>query len=119
SASSSTTTEAKRAGRHGGLRSRTGWMATESSYGLTMTRLALGTGMHSSVAAVDAAWAVGIRAFDTAPFYRLGRSERELGAALAARPRDEYTLSTKVGRLLRGGKAVFDLSPAGMRASFA
>src|SRR4051795_5708472 len=119
SASSSTTTEAKRAGRHGGLRSRTGWMATQSSYGLTMTRLALGTGMHSSASAVDAAWALGIRTFDTAPFYRLGQSEQELGQALAARRRDDYTLTTKVGRVLRGGEAVFDFSPDGIRASFA
>ena len=83
-----------------------------------MTRLALGTGMHSSAAAVDAAWALGVRTFDTAPFYRLGRSERELGAALALRPREEYVLSTKVGRVLRNGAAVFDLSPAGIRESF-
>src|SRR4051812_28042280 len=94
-------------------------MATQSSYGLTMTRLALGTGMHSSPSAVDAAWALGIRTFDTAPFYRLGQSERELGAALAARPRDDYTLSTKVGRVLREGEAVFDFSPEGIRRSLA
>jgi D-threo-aldose 1-dehydrogenase len=75
--------------------------------------------MHSSASAVDAAWALGIRTFDTAPFYRLGQSERELGAALAARPREEYTLSTKVGRVLRDGEAVFDLSPDGIRTSFA
>jgi len=86
-----------------------------------MTRLGLGTGMHSSVSAVVAAWELGIRAFDTAPFYRLGQSERELGAALRARTRtrSEYTLSTKVGRLLRDGEAVFDFSPAGIRMSFA
>ena len=51
-------------------------------------------------AAVDAAWDAGIRYFDTAPHYGLGLSERRLGAALADRPRDEYVLSTKVGRLL-------------------
>ncbi|MEL4319409.1 aldo/keto reductase [Leifsonia sp. YIM 134122] len=51
-------------------------------------------------AAVDAAWDAGIRYFDTAPHYGLGLSEHRLGAALAARPRDEYVLSTKVGRLL-------------------
>jgi D-threo-aldose 1-dehydrogenase len=51
-------------------------------------------------AAVDAAWEAGIRYFDTAPHYGLGLSERRLGAALAGRPRDEYVLSTKVGRLL-------------------
>src|SRR6185312_16455415 len=56
---------------------------------------------------VDAAWAAGVRFFDTAPHYGLGLSERRLGAALAARPRGEYTLSSKVGRILEptGGTA--------------
>ncbi|GAA3839136.1 aldo/keto reductase [Sphaerisporangium flaviroseum] len=49
---------------------------------------------------VEAAWAAGIRYFDTAPHYGLGLSERRLGAVLRDRPRDSYTLSTKVGRLL-------------------
>lgn len=61
-------------------------------------------------AAVDAAWEGGIRAFDTAPHYGLGLSERRLGDALRHRPRDEYVISTKVGRLLEpaipGGCAV-------------
>jgi D-threo-aldose 1-dehydrogenase len=51
-------------------------------------------------AAVDAAWDGGIRFFDTAPHYGLGLSERRLGAALRGRPRDDYVISTKVGRLL-------------------
>jgi D-threo-aldose 1-dehydrogenase len=51
-------------------------------------------------AAVDAAWDGGIRSFDTAPHYGLGLSERRLGAALRDRPRDEFTVSTKVGRIL-------------------
>lgn len=51
-------------------------------------------------ATVDAAWDAGVRTFDTAPHYGLGLSERRLGAALRDRPRDAYTLSTKVGRLL-------------------
>ncbi|WP_253804614.1 aldo/keto reductase [Kitasatospora paracochleata] len=50
--------------------------------------------------AVAAAWDVGVRYFDTAPHYGLGLSERRLGDALRARPRDEYVLSTKVGRVL-------------------
>jgi D-threo-aldose 1-dehydrogenase len=54
-----------------------------------------------AVGVVDAAWAGGIRSFDTAPHYGLGLSERRLGAALRDRPRDEYVISTKVGRLLR------------------
>lgn len=51
-------------------------------------------------AVVDAAWDLGVRYFDTAPYYGLGLSERRLGEALRQRPRAEYTLSTKVGRLL-------------------
>jgi D-threo-aldose 1-dehydrogenase len=51
-------------------------------------------------ATVDAAWDAGIRVFDTAPHYGLGLSERRLGAALRGRPRGEFVLSTKVGRIL-------------------
>jgi D-threo-aldose 1-dehydrogenase len=54
---------------------------------------------------VDEAWARGIRYFDTAPHYGLGLSERRLGVALAGRPREEYVLSTKVGRLLEENPA--------------
>jgi len=50
--------------------------------------------------AVDAAWNAGIRYFDTAPHYGLGLSERRLGISLRTRPRDDYVISTKVGRLL-------------------
>ncbi|WGL50549.1 aldo/keto reductase [Nocardioides sp. BP30] len=51
-------------------------------------------------AAVAAAYEAGITYFDTAPHYGLGLSERRLGSALAAYPRDSFTLSTKVGRAL-------------------
>ena len=51
-------------------------------------------------ASVDAAWRGGIRYFDTAPHYGLGLSERRLGIALAGYPRGDFTISTKVGRLL-------------------
>ena len=53
-----------------------------------------------AAAAVDAAWDAGIRYFDTAPHYGLGLSERRLGKALASRPRGEFAVSTKVGRVL-------------------
>jgi len=53
-----------------------------------------------ALAAVDRAWDRGIRYFDTAPHYGLGLSERRLGAALARYDRDDYVVSTKVGRLL-------------------
>jgi D-threo-aldose 1-dehydrogenase len=49
---------------------------------------------------VDAAWDAGVRYFDTAPHYGLGLSEQRLGAALRSRPREQYAVSTKVGRLL-------------------
>ncbi|MFI9551501.1 aldo/keto reductase [Nonomuraea endophytica] len=79
---------------------------------------------------VDAAWESGIRYFDTAPYYGLGLAERRLGAALRERPRSEYVLSTKVGRLIRSGPggpgifavaddrhAVWDFSRAGVLRS--
>jgi D-threo-aldose 1-dehydrogenase len=49
---------------------------------------------------VGAAWRNGCRSFDTAPHYGHGLSERRLGAALRDHPRDEFVLSSKVGRLL-------------------
>jgi D-threo-aldose 1-dehydrogenase len=55
---------------------------------------------EAAFATVEAAWDSGIRTFDTAPHYGLGLSERRLGAALRGRPRNTYTVSTKVGRLL-------------------
>ncbi len=51
-------------------------------------------------ATVDAAWNDGIRYFDNAPFYGAGLAEIRMGDALADRPRDEYVISTKVGRLI-------------------
>lgn len=55
---------------------------------------------HEAEQVLEAAWTAGLRYFDTAPFYGRGRSERRIGAFLGERPRDEFTLSTKVGRLL-------------------
>jgi len=49
---------------------------------------------------LDRAWADGCRRFDTAPHYGHGLSEHRMGQALRARPREAYTLSSKVGRLL-------------------
>jgi len=51
-------------------------------------------------AVVEAAWEGGIRYFDTAPLYGHGLSEKRLGAHLGALPRDNFVLSSKVGRLL-------------------
>jgi D-threo-aldose 1-dehydrogenase len=54
----------------------------------------------TATATLEAAWDGGIRYFDTAPHYGLGLSERRLGAFLREKPRDEFIVSTKVGRLL-------------------
>lgn len=51
-------------------------------------------------ATVEAAWDDGIRYFDTAPLYGAGLAELRLGEALAGRPRADYVISTKVGRLI-------------------
>ncbi|MFC4628149.1 aldo/keto reductase [Promicromonospora alba] len=78
--------------------------------GIRLTTLGLGAAPAGNLyqamtdedahATFEAAWATGIRYFDTAPHYGLGLSERRLGAFLRTRPRDELVVSTKVGRLL-------------------
>lgn len=52
-------------------------------------------------ATLDGAWDAGVRFFDTAPFYGYTLSERRLGAALRGRPRGQFVISTKVGRLMQ------------------
>jgi D-threo-aldose 1-dehydrogenase len=56
---------------------------------------------QAAEAIVSAAWAAGVRYVDTAPFYGVGQAERAVGDAMRDHPRDEWVLSTKVGRLLR------------------
>jgi D-threo-aldose 1-dehydrogenase len=51
-------------------------------------------------ATVVAAWDAGTRFFDTAPFYGAGLAEIRLGKILARRKREDYVLSTKVGRII-------------------
>jgi D-threo-aldose 1-dehydrogenase len=57
-----------------------------------------------ATAIVDTAYDGGVRYFDTSPYYGYGRSELRMGAALRRKPRDEYILSTKVGRVLHAMK---------------
>jgi D-threo-aldose 1-dehydrogenase len=67
---------------------------------------------EESWAILDAAWEVGVRYFDTAPHYGLGLSEIRLGAFLRTKPRADFVLSTKVGRLIRpnpDGRGALDL----------
>src|SRR5688572_17360823 len=49
---------------------------------------------------LSAAWDSGMRYFDTAPLYGLGLSEVRVGRLLAQHPREDFIVSTKVGRLL-------------------
>lgn len=85
---------------------------------------------------LETAWECGVRSFDTAPHYGLGLSEVRLGAFLRTKPRSQFTVSTKVGRLLRRDpdwsgelddendfavparlRRVWDFSPEGVRRS--
>jgi D-threo-aldose 1-dehydrogenase len=66
-----------------------------------------------SRATLDAAWAAGVRYYDTAPWYGRGLSEHRLGGLLRTKPRGEFKLTTKVGRTLfrPDDPAHFDRSP--------
>jgi D-threo-aldose 1-dehydrogenase len=78
--------------------------------GLALTSLGLGLAQFGNLyrevtdaeaeGAFDAAWNAGVRYYDTAPHYGLGLSERRVGTMLRGKPRDEFVVSTKVGRLL-------------------
>src|SRR5580765_6195454 len=79
--------------------------------GLAVTRLGFGAASiggvfdvideRAGLATIEHAWELGVRYFDVAPLYGYGASERRLGRILGGRPRDEFVLSTKVGRLVR------------------
>jgi D-threo-aldose 1-dehydrogenase len=78
---------------------------------LQVTTLGLGTAtmggsrikitQEEGQAIVAAAWDAGVRYVDTAPFYGVGAAEHRVGDALRDKDRNEWVLSTKVGRLLR------------------
>ena len=79
--------------------------------GLTFTELGFGAAPIGNLfkaitddqahAVLEAAWAGGVRYFDTAPLYGLGLSETRLNRLLRDKPRDSYVLSSKIGRLLK------------------
>lgn len=79
--------------------------------GMEFTELGLGSAplgnLYRAISDADAdgvlaaAWEVGCRYFDTAPLYGLGLSETRLNRFLRDKPRGEYLLSSKVGRLLQ------------------
>lgn len=77
---------------------------------VTVPQLGVGTnplgGLHAEIphavarSTVEMAWRSGVRYYDVAPVYGYGYSERVVGEVLRDLPRDEYLLTTKVGRLL-------------------
>ncbi len=79
--------------------------------GLSLSEIGLGTAplgdlfdkVDDAEAAelIEAAWDGGARYFDTSPWYGRGQAEHRLGRTLYRRPRQDYVLSTKIGRLLR------------------
>lgn len=78
---------------------------------LALTALGMGgapiAGLYEAIpaadarAALDGAWNLGMRYFDTAPYYGFTLSEHRFGEALRERPRNEYVISTKAGRLMK------------------
>ena len=66
-----------------------------------------------SRATLEAAWDAGVRFYDTAPWYGRGLSEHRLGGFLRTKPRDQFKITTKVGRQLVRPKdpTTFDRSP--------
>jgi D-threo-aldose 1-dehydrogenase len=81
---------------------RTGIEVTELGLGCaTLGGSRIDVARQAAEDIVAAAWHAGVRYVDTAPFYGVGQAERCVGDALRERPRDEWVLSTKVGRLLR------------------
>jgi D-threo-aldose 1-dehydrogenase len=84
---------------------------TRTGRSMSFTELGMGTAPLGNLyraideraahGALQAAWDVGCRYFDTAPLYGLGLAETRLNGFLRDRPRDSYLLSTKVGRVLR------------------
>jgi D-threo-aldose 1-dehydrogenase len=72
---------------------------------------------HEAAEAIERAWDLGIRFFDTAPYYGSGLAETRLGLALRGKPRSEFVVSTKVGRRLEPGRSSWHGAPP-LRAYF-
>ena len=78
---------------------------------------------EAAVATVRAGFDAGVRYFDTAPLYGVGKAERRLGLAIRALPRDQIRISTKIGRILHDDDGTippsFDYGPAAVESSLA
>ncbi|MBS0417806.1 MAG: aldo/keto reductase [Proteobacteria bacterium] len=64
-------------------------------------------------ATLDTAWELGVRYYDTAPWYGRGLSQARVGGFLRTKPRAEFCLTTKLGRTLHRPRnpLTFDRSP--------
>lgn len=67
-------------------------------------------------ALLETAWQGGVRFFDTSPFYGYGRSELRLGHFLRQYPRDEFIISTKIGRVMHAQRPG-EQAPADLRSN--
>lgn len=118
---------AGRMGRNGRGKKRK--LETRSGFQLDFTELGFGTAPLGNLyraiserearATLEAAWKEGCRYIDTAPLYGLGVAETRLNAFLREKPREEYVISSKVGRLLqickpgeRAGKGFYFNTPS-------
>jgi len=80
---------------------------SEFRFGLGGVPLGNEFGKHTdedAQATLQSAWDMGVRYFDVAPWYGMGLSERRFGHFLHDRPRDEFVLSSKVGKLFKASK---------------
>jgi D-threo-aldose 1-dehydrogenase len=59
---------------------------------------------ESAFGTLDAAWSAGVRYYDVAPWYGLGLAERRFGYYLHNKNRNEYVISSKVGKLLKASR---------------
>lgn len=86
---------------------RTGLEVTALSFGCApIGGLFHRVGDDQAAETLEEAWRLGLRYFDTAPLYGLGLAEARLGRLLATKPRDEFVVSTKVGRLIRPARDI-------------
>ncbi len=113
---------------------RTDVRVTEISFGgASIGNLGREVSDADSLAVLNYAWEFGIRYFDTAPHYGRGLSESRLGHYFKSKTRNDYILSTKVGRMLTPGPKLseadgfinpssnavhYDYSGDGIEASF-
>jgi len=89
---------------------RTGLRVSELGLGLaSIGGMFAAVPQAQAVATIDRAWELGVRLFDTAPVYGYGLSEQRAGLALRGRPRGEFVLCSKGGRLIEPGGP--DLQP--------